>query len=443
MHTDRSISNFRRLVQIPTVVSLNEADTDWAPFELFIDTLAQLYPLIHATLERELVDSHSVLFRWAGSSTAQPSVLMAHYDVVPATEDGWAYPPFAATVTLSDDDPTVWGRGTLDDKAALTCILEAVEARLADDFVPANDIYLSFGHNEETSGTGAQAIADLLESRGVHPALVLDEGGAVVKDVFPGVIAPVAVVGVSEKGILNVRLTAIQEGGHSSTPPRVTAPVRLARAILRLNARPFPAKLSAVNVSMIRTLGLHASGAYRPIFRGIAITRPFVARALARLSDETNALTRTTAAVTMLSASAAVNALAARAEASVNIRIAVGSTVEQTLAHLRRSVRDPAVVITVDAAHEPSPVSSTSGSAWRLIGEVTRRIFPEAILTPYVMLGATDSRHFARTSPYVYRFSPFEMSLAERRSLHAVDERIRVSVFLRGVRFYETLIAEL
>jgi carboxypeptidase PM20D1 len=64
-------------------------------------------------------------------------------------------------------------------------------------------------------------------------------------------------------------------------------------------------------------------------------------------------------------------------------------------------------------------------------------------VTPYIQLGASDSRHFTRISNHVYRFSPFEMSKDERGTLHARNERIRIATWLRGIRFYERLIDSL
>lgn len=443
MSTDRAVAHLQQLVRIPTVSRVDESLIEWKHFDEFIATVETLYPLVHSALERELVAGHSLLFRWAGRSRDEPTVLMAHYDVVPATDEGWSHPPFAAEVTGDGDDAVIWGRGTLDDKGALVSILEAVESQLATGYLPSNDIYLSFGHNEESMGHGAIAIVDLLESRGIRPALVIDEGGAVVEGVFPGVTKPVAVVGVSEKGILGLSLTVQQEGGHASTPPRVTATARLARAIVRLNDHPFPAKFTPTNIEMLETMGAHASGIYRFLFSNLWLTKRLILFAFGRLSDETNAVTRTTQAVTMLSGSMASNALAERAVATVNIRIAAGSSVAESVEHVRRAIRDPKVVITVDEPGEPSPVSPTSGRAWELLTSTITSIFPGTAVTPYVMLGATDGRHFTRISSHVYRFSPFEMSSDERGTLHAINERMHVSTFLRGIEFYRTLIAGL
>src|SRR5690554_6431612 len=419
---------------------LDESETDWEQFQLFIDTLPALYPLVHHHLEREIVGGYSMLYRWPGRATANPTVLMAHYDVVPATAEGWQHPPFSGAEVILKGDSVIWGRGTLDDKGSLVVTLEAIEALLAEGFTPSSDVYLSFGHNEETAGGGARAVVSLLQSRGIAPAFVLDEGGAVVEGVFPGVDDPIAVIGVAEKGIMTLTMTVDQEGGHASTPPRLTATARLAKAIVALNSRPFPAGFTATNLEMIRTLGAHAKQPLRFAFTNLWLTRGLLLWLFRRLGDETSAIVRTTQAVTQLSGSQASNALAERAVATVNIRVAVGSTVADAVDHVRRAVNDPQVKLEAQHPSEPSPVSPTSGPGWDLLKGSIEATYPGTIVTPYVMLGASDSRHFTRISSNVYRFSPFEMSKEERGTLHAMNERIRVSTFLRGIEFYRRLI---
>ncbi|WP_233245628.1 M20/M25/M40 family metallo-hydrolase [Salinibacterium hongtaonis] len=438
-----AIERLQQLIRIPTVSRSDESDTDWAPFRRFLEVLPELYPLVHAKLERELVANYSMIYRWRGREDGNPGVLMAHYDVVAATDDGWQHPPFSAHVSGSADDAVMWGRGTLDDKGSLAAILEAVEASLSEGFTPKNDIYLCFGHNEETAGDGARQIVDLLEARGIRPGFVSDEGGAIVEGIFPGVDDPIAVVGVAEKGIMTLTMTVDQDGGHASTPPRQTATVRLARAIVALNRTPFPGRFTATNIEMIRTLGAHARGPLRFAFTQLWLTKPLLLSLFGRLSDETRAITRTTQAVTMLQGAAAENALAERATAVVNIRVAVGSSVAEAVAHVKKAVNDERVSIAVERPSEPSIVSPTTGPAWNLVRTSIERTYPGTIVTPYVMLGASDSRHFTRISDFVYRFSPFEMSADERGTLHAKNERIRISTWLRGIDFYREIVAGL
>ena len=436
---DEALERFRTLLRIPTMSRNAVEETDWEAFDRFVDALPGLYPALHDTLERER-HGHSLLYRWRGRGSGAPTVLMAHFDVVPATDEGWTHPPFAATLTGDGEQRLLWGRGAIDDKGAVVAILEAVEALVRSGFQPADDVYLSFGHDEETVGSGARGIAAVLAERGIRPALVLDEGGAVVEGIFPGVAKPIAVVGVSEKGITSVRLTVEQQGGHASTPPPMTATVRLARAITRLNARPFPARLSETNLRMVETLGANATGPLRSVFTRARRLQPVLRTVFGLLSNETRAIVRTTTAVTQLRGSLAANALPETAEAIVNVRIAVGSSVAETLDHLRRAIRDDAVRVEAVDASEPSPVSPSDGPQWDRLAAAISAVHPDAVVTPYIMLGASDSRHFTGICEAVYRFTPFELSADERAALHARDERIDVATWLRGIAVYERLL---
>lgn len=322
-------------------------------------------------------------------------------------------------------------------------ILEAVTLALADGFTPTRDVYLSFGHDEETFGSGAQAIVSLLRSRGIRLGLVLDEGGAIVEGILPGVDAPIAVIGVSERGIASVDLTVIEDGGHASTPPRLSATSRLARAIVRLDRHPFPRALNPATRRMLETTGAGARQPFRWIFTHLAVTRLPLLAVLPRLGPETNAMVRTTAVATRLSGSSADNVMAERAIATVNTRVAVGSSIEATIRHIRRVIRDDRVQIEVRGPHEPSPISPMSGPTWEILRSAIVEVHPEVTVTPYVQLGASDSRHFTDIADAVYRFTPFELSLSEREGLHAVNERIRVTSWLRGIEMYSALIRRL
>ena len=434
------VERFRALLRVPTISRLDTEQVDWKQFDRFVTLLPQLYPGVHKSLTREIVAEHSLLYRWPGRSAAAPTILLAHYDVVAASNERWDHPPFGAELVETPDGTELWGRGSLDDKGALVSILEAVERCVADGFVPANDIYLSFGHDEETVGTGSQAIVALLASRGIRPVLLVDEGGAVVEDIFPGVSGPIAVVGVSEKGITSVELTVLQDGGHASTPPPLSATTRLARAIVRLNRSPFRARFSSTNLEMIRTVGAHARQPYRWLFTNQWLTRGLLLALFSRLGDETRAMVRTTAVVTRLSGSDADNALAEKATATVNMRVAVGSSVSESVDHIRRAIRDDRVEVTALNPSEPSPISPTAGQQWDAVRGAIEATFPGVIVTPYIQLGASDSRHFTGICDAVYRFTPFEISRAERGTLHAVNERIRIATWLRGIEFYATLI---
>src|SRR3954451_1258876 len=249
----RAVAKLQALIRIPTVSYREPERQDTAAFDRFVEELERQFPLLHERLELVRVHTHGLLFHWRGASQARAVVLMAHLDVVPV-EVEWQHDAFGGDVV----DGQIWGRGTLDDKGCLAGICEAVETLLERGFTPAQDVWLSFGCDEEVFGTAALAAVDVLRERGVGPWFVLDEGGAIAHDSFTGVGSPVGVVGVTEKGIMSLHLRVAGRGGHASTPARNGPTVRLARALTRLDRSPMPASLPAPTVELLRRLAPHA-----------------------------------------------------------------------------------------------------------------------------------------------------------------------------------------
>lgn len=424
-----------QMIQIPTVSA--EYDTRGSePVDAFIALLEELYPLTHEHLSRERITDLGLLFHWRGADPhADPVVLMAHFDVVPVDEnDDWTHPPFAGTVA----DGWVYGRGTLDDKGPLIVVLEAVENLLAAGFSPARDVYLSFGGNEETFGDAARTIAETLQHRGVTPWLVLDEGGAVVDSPFPGVPGVSAMIGVGEKGIATVRLSAHTEGGHASTPPKLTAVARVARAVARL--RRFPARTPTAVTDMLRAFATRAHGVPGAALGVLAASPRLTASAFTLVGTETSAMVRTTVAPTMLRGGTASNVLPSQASAILNLRIGIGDTVTAAIRRVRRQVRDPLVCVELVEGNAPSPEAPSDNAQFRLLTEALAASHPAAAPVPYIMTGATDSRYFHQFCRSTYRFAPLAMNADQRASIHGVDERVEIAELERGELFHRTLL---
>jgi carboxypeptidase PM20D1 len=437
---DAVVGKLQALVRIPTVSYGDEDAVDAGAFARFRDTLADQFPRLHAELEGHLLLDRTLLFRWHGTTKADPVVLMAHQDVVPVDEAGpWPHPPFSGTLA----DGAVWGRGTLDDKGPLVALCEAVERLLERGFSPARDVWLLFGAREEVSGVDAQEAAAFLAGRGVRPWFVLDEGGAVAHQAFPGFAAPLGVLGVAEKGTTTFEIRAEGRGGHSSTPARNGPTARIARAVVRLEKRPFPARLPAPTVEMFRRLAPQASPLLRPLLQHVHRLAPLVARGLAIAGPEPAALARTTMAVTSLQGSPARNVVASSATATVNLRLLPGDSVAAAEAHLRKAIRDDSLSLRLIDANEPSPLSPVDDPAFGLLADTVSAIFPDAVPTPYVMLAATDSRFLAALCPRIYRFAPLRMTKHQRESIHGHGEHVRVRDLLDGVRWFETLLTRL
>ena len=429
-------------IRFPTI-SMQDSGPALAPMRGLHAYLAQTYPHTFATLAHEVVDPANLLFKWTGADTTlEPVVVLAHMDVVPVeegSESSWTHPPFSGEIA----DGFVWGRGTLDDKVAVLSALEAVESLVSRGYQPHRTVYLAFGDDEEVEGHGAAAIVALLKSRGVHPLVAIDEGSGIVRGIIPNISRPVGLIGIAEKGHMSVRLTVKAAGGHSSMPPAQTAVGVLAQAIDRLEKHPLPARLDGAVAGMLAELGREMPLSSRIAMANLWLTRPLVIRMLSR-SAATNATLRTTTAPTMIQGSPKENVLPIRAQAIVNFRIIPGETPESVLEHVRRVVDDSSVAISLaEPPSPPSPVSSTTSSAYHTLARDIAVLEPNAIVAPSLVIGATDSRQYAGYARDVYRFLPIQVGPADLDRVHGTNERIGVHDYARGVAFTTMLLTHL
>ncbi|GAA1497781.1 M20/M25/M40 family metallo-hydrolase [Paeniglutamicibacter kerguelensis] len=443
MLSDSSAATAAKLALLIGCRTVSRPDRDAEDREEFtrhVELMRELYPHIAGAVEQHTVGITGQLWHWRGASDARPVVLMAHQDVVPVESAGdWEHPPFAGTIA----DGRVHGRGALDDKGDLACILEAADSLAATGFVPATDVYFFFGDCEETAGETAKHAVDFLTARGVRPWLVLDEGGAVAHQAFPGVNAPVGVIGVSEKGILDLLLEAEDAGGHASAPPAFGAVQRIARAITRLQRKPFPANVHPVTEEMFKRLGSTAPRPVRAALKLVARPGRLAGEVLARVGAEPAAMVRTTVAATELQGSDGTNVLARRAAVILNIRISVTESVASAIAGVRRRVADRKIRHTILSATEPSPISPVDCEQFAFLEACMGRSHPEALAVPYIMMAATDARFFAAISEHVYRFAPLGMDKAQRGSIHGTNESVAIMELGKGVAFYQHLLRSL
>jgi carboxypeptidase PM20D1 len=432
-------------IRARTVSSHDDATLNADQFKALHDHLAQRYPKVHATLQREVIGGLSLLYTWRGSDEkAAAIVLMAHQDVVPiapGTESKWEADPFGGEIK----DGYVWGRGAWDDKANLIAELEAVEALIAGGFQPRRTVHLVFGADEEVGGErGAKAIARTLKERQANLEFVVDEGLIVVEGIMPGLNKPAALVGLAEKGYLSVQLRAQATPGHSSMPPAPgnAAIAQLSAALARLDANPLPIEVGGVADQMFDTLAPEFEGINKIVLANRRLLGPIVNRQLEK-GASTNALLRTTTALTVFNAGNKDNVLPGVAEATVNFRILPGNTQQGVLDHVRRTIADERIEIKpLAGASEPSPVSSMTAPGYQAIERTVREQMPGTVVAPGLMLGATDARHFDSFAKNVYRFSPVRAKPEDLARFHGTNERISSANLAELIRFYHRLIQQ-
>jgi carboxypeptidase PM20D1 len=357
---------------------------------------------------------------------------MAHYDVVPVNADAWEKPPFEAIL----ENDVIWGRGTLDTKVTFGSVLYSADKLIAEGFVPENDVYFAFSGGEEVNGNGASNIVDYFEKNGIVPSMVVDEGGAVVENVFPGVKAPCGMIGIAEKGMMDVCYTAKSAGGHASAPKPHTPVGTLSAACVKIENNPFKSHMSAPVAKMFDTLGRHSSFVYRMIFANLWCFSPVLDMICKKSGGELNALMRTTVAFTQMEGSSAANVIPPEAKMVSNIRLNPHDTVESGLEYLKKTIDDDSVELSVISGMNPSRISTTDCDGWEKVCLAVASTWRGTIVTPYLMVQCSDSRNWGRISDRVYRFSAMDLTSEERATIHGNNERIRVDCLCRAAEFY-------
>lgn len=436
---DAAADALAQLIRCKTISYYDHSLEDDAEFEKLIALLPKLYPHVFETCEFRQLPDRALLFRWPGKQAGNPAVLMAHYDVVPVNEENWDKPAFEGII----EDGILWGRGTLDTKSTVNGVLFSANHLIAEGFQPEHDIYFAFSGGEEVNGNGAPNIVQYFEDHGLEPSIVVDEGGAVVENVFPGVKKPCAVVGIAEKGMMNAQYRTVSAGGHASSPKPHTPVGVLSAACKKVEDHPFPMHLTKPAAEMFDTLGRHSTLLYRIIFANLWCFG-WVLDLLGRKNGgEMNALLRTTSAFTQMEGSTAPNVIPPEARMVANMRLNPADSVASALEYLQKTVKDPSVEITVLNAFEPSRISRTDCEAWEMLSSTVAETWPGCLVTPYLMVACSDSRHWGRISDKVYRFCPMEMSNEERATIHGNNERIRLSCIRQCTEFYIRLMRKL
>lgn len=429
---ETAVERLAQAIRFRTVSYQDRSRIDYGEFLRFNTFLQRSYPLVFGKLQVETVNDYSWLIRWRGSDdTLAPILFTAHSDVVPiepGTEGDWEHPPFDGVVAQGQ----IYGRGTLDDKVGVLGLLEAAEQLLAQGFAPRRGIVLAFGHDEEIGGDqGAALIAGRMRELGLHFQWMVDEGGMILtaSPLLPD--RPLAMINVAEKGYLTLTLVTSGEGGHSSNPPRVSTIGRLANALARVEANPFPARLVPPVDAMFEALAPYVGQPERFVFENLWLTSPLVAHTMAE-ERLTLPFVRTTTALTMFNAGVKENVVPQRAEARVNFRLLPGDTPEIVVARIEEIIDDPLVEISYQPWHNVPPIADHRGPGFAVIRDAVQAIHPDAIAVPSLLVATTDTRHYIDLVDDQYRFHGMMIKAEQAKSVHGTNERIAVESY-RGV----------
>jgi carboxypeptidase PM20D1 len=432
------------LVKRPTVSYYDRSAEDDAAFEALKRDLVGLFPKVHKAMKREEIGDRALLYTWKGRDhKLAPAIMCAHFDVVPADDaELWKHPPFSGDI----DESCVWGRGTQDIKLMLVSALHAAERLVGEGFVPERTILFAFGGDEEIGGArGARLIGEELASRKVKASFLLDEGGPISEGMLAFADRPLGLIGVAEKGYMDVAVEAKGAGGHASMPPRRTASGRIARAVVAIESAPPRAKLGRTVRSFLDRISSYSPFAIRLLFRNLWLFGPLV-KTVFSLSPTTNAMVRTTYAPTMLKGSPKENVLADSANAIVNVRILPGQDSKTVLSRLERLAKGQGATVRIahpEALVEPLPESPVDHEGYRAIESALAASFPEAACVPFLFSAGTDTKHYRGVVGAMYRFTPIRQTSAQLEGVHGRDERVEVANLRRCEIFYKRLLGSL
>ena len=435
LEEDKIVKDMQQLIRCKTISYNDENLVDLAEFEKFRGLLPVLYPKLHKTCELTQLGVNGLLYHWKGKEEGDPTVLMAHYDVVPVEEDQWERDPFGAEVI----DGVLWGRGTLDTKVTLCGILEAAEKLIGEGFVPKRDVYFAFSGQEEINGPTCPAMVAWFKAQGIHPAMVVDEGGAVVENVFPGVSGECALIGIAEKGLTNIELKAKSRGGHASTPPVHTVVGELSKAVVDIEKHPFKRQLTTPVKAMLDTLGRRSTFVYKILFANMWCFEGLFDMVCKMSGGELNAMMRTTCAVTKMEGSKAFNVIPPKAAVGMNLRLIGKDTYDTAKAYIEKVIANPNIEVSVYEGRNPSIESDITCQEWKDLNQVIKDTWPDAIVSPYLMMACSDSWYYCDITDRIYKFSAMKLSKEERGMIHGNNERVPVATLVKTVEFYARL----
>ena len=423
-----------KMVQRETISHRDQTDRTKF-FDLHKD-LEILFPCIHEKCEKNTFNG-SLLFKWQGKGNSKPVLFMSHHDVVEATGE-WEHGAFSGDI---DETGRIWGRGTVDTKASLFCMLQAVEELIKDGFEPECDVYIASSCTEEWSGEGAPATVQYLKDNGVELAYLMDEGGMILEEPVGGVKGVYGMVGVVEKGYGDVKFIARSNGGHASAPTKNTPLVRLGKFMADVEKNyPFRSELSPTVREMFRRMTPNMSFAMKMIFSNLWLFEKLLIKLLPSISAAAGAMTRTTLAFTTAKGSGGYNVLPQEAYVTGNMRFIPHQDANESIKIITKLARKFQLETEVIYSDEACPVVDYEGEPFKRVEEVAAQVYPGVGICPYVMTGGTDAKHYKEVSNHCLRFAPLYISAQQYAGIHGLNENIYQGTLPMGVDFYKKLI---
>lgn len=423
-----------KLLQKETISS--RFDADRTKFLEFHEILEEMFPNLHKTCEKHVFNG-SLLFKWSGKGNTEPILFMSHHDVVEAN-GSWEHGAFSGDI---DEKGRVWGRGAVDTKASLFCMLTAVEELLVKGYQPECDVYIASSCTEEWSGEGAPETVKYLKEQGVRFAYLMDEGGMIIEEPVGGVKGIYGMVGVLEKGYGDVKFIARGQGGHASAPKRNTPLVRLGKFMGAVEKKsPFINRFNPTVTEMFRRMAPNMNFGMKLIFANMWLFKGLLKKLLPSISSAAGAMLHTTLAFTMAKGSEGLNVLPQEAYVTGNMRFIPHQDMDESIDIITNMAKKYALETEIIYKDASCPVVDFKNKPFQMLEEVAAKVYPGIGICPYVMTGGTDAKFYRELSDNCLRFAPLYIDQQQYASIHGLNENIYQGALPHGVDFYKSMI---
>lgn len=426
---EKYVGHLREMVACRTISE--EKYYDKAEFDKFDGILKKNYPHVFAKAE-EIALGGSTFLRIPGAKSDSPLMLMSHKDVVFEGKKKWKAPAFEGRILKGK----MFGRGTFDCKGSLCALFEAVEELLAEDCEFAEDLYIFASSTEETAGNDAPDAAEWFRSRGIVPGLVIDEGGAVLRNPFPSPYKRFAMIGAVERS--SGRL--LYDGESAEQTKKFAEKVKKLRPgvydmypeVAGL-VHGLAGYLSAPLGSLVGVLDRHPAAAKFVLTHVGADARSFcgaITGAVIPTDEEKKDLEKK------------------HGNLSHPVRVSVSGNfynkIDDLVSEVRRLGENCGMksVSSYEYIRETEKPVSPDSAGYEFVGDVAGKVFRHIGVLPYPVLGRTDARYFIGFADDVIRFVPVEISLSQMMKFHCPNENIYTDSLPGAVAFYREAVKQ-
>lgn len=420
-----------QMIQCATVsVRGSYDDTE---FRKHRDVLKNLFPLIHEKGEMITVGEDCYIYKIKGKNTNKNIMLMSHHDVVAASGD-WKYPPFSGIMA----EGKLWGRGTVDTKTTLFAEFTAVEEILEKGDKPNTNVWIVSSHNEELLGDGIYLAVDYFKKNNIIFDAVIDEGGAVVELQLGKKAYKLAMLATHEKGRYALELNADKKPLNKK--------FKGASAITRMSAfitdvqngnNLFKKKISPKLQGMLQTIGSYLPIPIKTVTSNLWCFSRILMKLAPKVEKQAADFLGTTLRFDGINGGKYDGKITKECKALVTFRIMDDTDFEKDIAKFKKKADEYGISYTEkpEICEYRAP-ADTDCEEFRLITDIIRNVFPDAVMSEYINPAFTDARAVMDICRKTYRFIPVVLDEQQFNSIHGPNENISIDAIGNAVEFF-------